>query len=189
MAGEYVFQLEGITKQHGGLSILSDITLAFFFGARIGVIGGNGSGKSSLLRVMAGVDQDFMGSRIVAKSARIGYLAQEPELDLHGTVQSVVMEGVADQQAKLNRYDEICGMLGDDMDDAARDALNDEFDRLQHEIDSNDLWELDHHVEMAMDALRLPDPETPIRTLSGGEKRRTGVVPPAPAESGCPAAR
>ncbi len=175
MAGEYVFQLDGVTKQHGGLSILDDITLAFFFGARIGVIGGNGSGKSSLLRVMAGLDDDFMGNRIVAKGARIGYLAQEPELDPAGTVQSVVLEGVVAQQAKLDRYDEICGMLGDDMDDTTRDALNDEFDRLQHEIDANDLWELDHHVEMAMDALRLPAAETPIQTLSGGEKRRTAL--------------
>jgi len=175
MAGEYVFQLEQVTKQHGGLSILSDITLAFFFGARIGVIGGNGSGKSSLLRVMAGVDSDYMGTCQVAKGMRIGYLEQEPQLDPEGTVQSIVMEGVAEQQAKLDRYDAICGMLGDEMDDAARDALNDEFDRLQHEIDTGDLWELDHQVEMAMDALRLPDPETPVRTLSGGEKRRTAL--------------
>lgn len=175
MAGEYVFQLEQITKQHGGLSILSDVTLAFFFGARIGVIGGNGSGKSSLLRVMAGVDTDFMGTRVVAKDARIGYLEQEPVLDPEGTVQSIVAEGVVSQQQKLDRYDEICGMLGDDMDDAVREALNDEFDRLQHEIDTQNLWELEHQVEMAMDALRLPEPETPVRTLSGGEKRRTAL--------------
>lgn len=175
MAGEYVFQLERISKQHGGNIILDDITLAFFFGARIGVIGGNGSGKSSLLRVMAGGDNDFMGERIVAKRARIGYLEQEPQLDPQKNVQAIVNEGVAVQQAKLARYDEICGQLGDEMSEEASAALNDEFDRLQTEIDAEGLWELEHHVEMAMEALRLPDPETPISTLSGGEKRRVAL--------------
>ncbi len=175
MAGEYVFQLERISKQHGGQVILDDITLAFFFGARIGVIGGNGSGKSSLLRVMAGVDDDVMGTRIVAPRARIGYLEQEPVLDPGKTVQQIVNEGVAVQQAKLARYDEICGQLGDDMSTEESEALNDEFDRLQTEIDSQALWELDHHVEMAMEALRLPDGETLIHTLSGGEKRRVAL--------------
>jgi len=175
MAGEYVFQLERISKQHGGTMILDDITLAFFFGARIGVIGGNGSGKSSLLRVMAGVDTDFMGERIVAKRARIGYLEQEPQLDPKKTVQAIVSEGVAVQQAKLDRYDEICGQLGDEMTEEQTAALNDEFDRLQNEIDNEGLWELDHHVEMAMEALRLPEADTPINTLSGGEKRRVAL--------------
>jgi sulfate-transporting ATPase len=175
MAGEYVFQLERISKQHGGNTILDDITLAFFFGARIGVIGGNGSGKSSLLRVMAGVDDDFMGERLVAKQARIGYLEQEPQLDPAKTVQDVVNEGVSVQQAKLDRYDEICGQLGDEMTEAESNALNDEFDRLQNEIDSEELWELDHHVEMAMEALRLPEADTPVNTLSGGEKRRVAL--------------
>ena len=175
MAGEYVFQLDRVSKQHGGHVILDDITLAFFFGARIGVIGGNGSGKSSLLRVMAGIDNDFMGERIVAKRARIGYLEQEPQLDPAKTVQEVVNEGVAAQQAKLARYDEICGKLGDEMTEAESNALNDEFDRLQTEIDREDLWELDHHVEMAMEALRLPEADTSVATLSGGEKRRVAL--------------
>jgi sulfate-transporting ATPase len=175
MAGEYVFQLDRVSKQHGGHVILDDITLAFFFGARIGVIGGNGSGKSSLLRVMAGIDNDFMGERIVAKRARIGYLEQEPKLDPGKTVQEVVNEGVAVQQVKLARYDEICGKLGDEMTEAESSAMNDEFDRLQTEIDSEDLWELDHHVEMAMEALRLPEADTSVATLSGGEKRRVAL--------------
>jgi len=175
MAGEYAFQLDRVSKRHGGHVILDDISLAFFFGARIGVIGGNGSGKSSLLRVMAGVDDDFMGERIVPKRARIGYLEQEPKLDPEKTVQDVVNEGVAVQQAKLARYDEICGKLGDEMSKEESDAISDEFDRLQTEIDSEDLWELDHHVEMAMEALRLPEGDTPVKTLSGGEKRRVAL--------------
>lgn len=175
MAGEYIFQLDRVSKQHGGHVILDDVTLAFFFGARIGVIGGNGSGKSSLLRVMAGVDSDFMGERIVAKRARLGYLEQEPKLDLEKTVQQVVNEGVVAQQEKLARYDEICGQLGDEMSASESEALNDEFDRLQTEIDREGLWELDHQVAMAMDALRLPEGDTPVRTLSGGEKRRVAL--------------
>jgi sulfate-transporting ATPase len=175
MAGEYVYSLEGVTKQHGRKTILDEITLAFFFGAKIGVIGGNGSGKSSLLRIMAGLDEEFMGSVNRAKSATVGYLEQEPQLDPDAKVQDIVAEGVAVQQGKLDRYDEICGKLGDDVSEKERESMNNEFDRLQTEIDANDLWELDHHVEMAMDALRLPEPETPINILSGGEKRRVAL--------------
>ncbi len=175
MAGEYVYMMENLTKQHGSKIILDDVTLAFFFGAKIGVIGPNGSGKSSLLRIMAGLDQEYIGDLQRAKSATIGYLEQEPQLDGEATVQDIVNEGVAAQQAKLDRYDEICGMLGDDMDDATRDSLNDEFDALQTYIDSHDLWELDHQVEMAMDALRLPPSDSIIKVLSGGEMRRVAL--------------
>jgi ATP-binding cassette ChvD family protein len=175
MAGEYVYMLENLTKQHGSKTILDDVTLAFFFGAKIGVIGPNGSGKSSLLRIMAGLDTEYVGDLQRAKSATIGYLEQEPQLNPEATVQEIVAEGVAAQQAKLDRYDELCGMLGDDMDDAERDALNDEFDALQTYIDTNDLWELDHQVDMAMDALRLPPAASPVNVLSGGEQRRVAL--------------
>jgi ATP-binding cassette ChvD family protein len=175
MAGEYVYSLEGLTKRHGAKVILEEITLAFFFGAKIGVIGANGSGKSSLLRIMAGVDTEYTGGVNRAKSATVGYLEQEPQLDPELTVQDIVAEGFAAQKAKLDRYDELCGKLGEDLSDKERESLNNEFDRLQTEIDSNDLWELDHHVEMAMDALRLPEGNTPIKILSGGEKRRVAL--------------
>ena len=105
MAGEYVYTLEHLTKQHGAKTILEEVNLSFFFGARIGVIGGNGSGKSSLLRIMAGLDDEFMGRCHIAKNIRIGYLEQEPQLTPGKTVQEIVMEGAAAQQAKLDRYD------------------------------------------------------------------------------------
>ena len=126
MAGEYVYSLENLTKQQGTKTILNDVTLAFFHGAKIGVIGPNGSGKTSLLRIMAGLDSEYTGELLRAKSVSIGYLEQEPQLDPEVTVQDIVDEGVAAQQAKLDRYDELCGQLGDDMSDEAREeaALN-----------------------------------------------------------------
>ncbi len=175
MAGEYVFQLQDLCKQSGGTVILEDVNLSFFFGAKIGVIGSNGSGKSSLLRVMAGVDTDVMGSVYRAPNARIGYLEQEPKLDADKTVGEIVAEGVAAKQAVLDRYDEICGLLGTDLSDEESDRLNDELGDLQDKIDHANLWELDHEVEMAMDALRLPPSDASIATLSGGEKRRVAM--------------
>ena len=175
MAGEYVYNLESLTKQHGTTTILDGINLAFFFGAKIGVIGANGSGKSTLLRIMAGLDKDYMGQLYVAPRARIGYLEQEPQMDLSKSVAEVVAEGVAVQQSKLNRYDELCGKLGETLSDAESDKVSHEMAALQDEIDRQSLWELDHHVEMAMDALRLPPPETPTKVLSGGERRRVAL--------------
>ncbi len=175
MAGEYVYTLENLTKQHGAKTILEDVNLSFFFGARIGVIGGNGSGKSSLLRIMAGLDDEFIGTCQIAKNTKIGYLEQEPRLTAGKTVHEVVMEGVAAQQAKLDRYDEIWELLSCEVSDEEADKLNDEVSRLQEEIDANNLWELDRHVELAMDALRLPESDQTVDILSGGEKRRVAM--------------
>ncbi len=175
MAGEYAFSLQNLTKRHGVKTILEDVNLSFFFGARIGVIGGNGSGKSSLLRIMARVDTEYVGDVEIAKNAVIGYLEQEPQLTAGKTVQETIAEGVAAQQAKIDRHGELCDKLGEDLSDAEREKLNDEFDRLQKEIDDNDLWELDHHVEMAMDALRVPDGDMKVDILSGGERRRVAL--------------
>jgi energy-dependent translational throttle protein EttA len=175
MAGEYIFNLVQMTKQYDRRTALDDVSLAFFFGAKIGVIGGNGSGKSTLLRIMAGLDHDYTGEVIVAPNTRIGYLEQEPQLDMSKDVQANVQEGVASAQKVLDRYDEICGLLGNDMPEDEMEKLTNEFDRLQNVIDTNNLWELDHQVEMAMDALRLPPGDTDVKTLSGGERRRVAL--------------
>ncbi|HMO03468.1 MAG TPA: energy-dependent translational throttle protein EttA [Kiritimatiellia bacterium] len=175
MAGEYVFNLQKLTKQHNKTTILNEITLAFFFGAKIGVIGGNGAGKSTLLRIMAGEDTDYMGEVYRAKNARIGYLPQEPQLDPDKTVAEIVDEGVADSRAILERYDAICEKLSEDLSDAEQEKLNDELGRIQDIIDTRELWELDHQVEMAMEALRLPPADAKISRTSGGEKRRVAL--------------
>lgn len=175
MAGEYVFNLQRLTKQHNKTTILNEINLAFFFGAKIGVIGGNGAGKSTLLRIMAGLDNDYMGEVYRAKNARIGYLPQEPQFDQDKTVAEIVNEGVAEARAILDRYDAICEKLSDDLSDEEQEKLNDELGRLQDIIDTRELWELDHQVEMAMEALRLPPGDAPIQRTSGGEKRRVAL--------------
>jgi ATP-binding cassette ChvD family protein len=175
MAGEYAFNLINVTKQHEKKTILADVNLSFYHGAHIGVIGANGSGKSSLLRILAGLDKEFMGECQIAKNTRIGYLSQEPLLDNDKTVMQCVEEGVAGSKALLARYDEICEKLGEDLSDEESEKLNDELGRLQDTIDHNDLWSLDHHIEMAMEALRLPPSDAPIAPLSGGERRRVAM--------------
>ncbi|HBA82853.1 MAG TPA: energy-dependent translational throttle protein EttA [Verrucomicrobia bacterium] len=175
MAGEYVFNLQRLTKQHNKTTVLNEITLAFFFGAKIGVIGGNGAGKSTLLKILARQDVDFMGDVTIAKNARIGYLPQEPQLDSAKDVAGNVDEGVAEARAVLRRYDEVCELLGADLSDAESEKLNNELGRLQDAIDANDLWELDHKIEMAMEALRLPPADSAVDKLSGGEKRRVAL--------------
>ena len=175
MAGEYVYSLEGLTKQHGGKIILDDVNLSFFFGARIGVIGSNGSGKSSLLKIMAGLDKEFVGNCIIAKNKSVGYLEQEPQLDSTKTVLDIVKEGIQDKQYKLNRYDEIWEILSSDITEEESTKLNNEVALLQEEIDAENLWEIDRHLDMAMNALRLPDGAQIISSLSGGEKRRVAI--------------
>ena len=175
MAGEYVFNLQRLTKQYNKATVLEDVTLAFYFGAKIGVIGGNGAGKSTLLRIMAGIDRDFMGDMQVAKGTKVGYLAQEPQLDPAKDVMGNVQDGVAEARRVLERYDEICGLLGGDLSEAEKTKLGDEMDRLQTVIDTHDLWELDHQVEMAMEALRLPPPDADVTKISGGERRRVAL--------------
>jgi ATP-binding cassette ChvD family protein len=175
MAGEYVFTLERLTRQYNHKTVLDNVTLSFFFGAKIGVIGGNGSGKSTLLRILARLDTEFMGEARIAKNVRIGYLPQEPQLDPAKTVAGNIEEGVAESRAILTRYDEVCEKLGGDLPESESEKLNDELGRLQDQIDRQNLWELDHRVELAMEALRLPPPESSVTRLSGGERRRVAL--------------
>ena len=175
MAGEYIFSLEHLGKTTERQTILDDITLAFFFGAKIGVIGGNGAGKSTLLRIMAGQDKDFHGECRVAPGIRVGYLPQEPRLDESKDVAGNVAEGAAEARAILDRYDALCDRLGEDLSPEESAKIGDEMDRLQTIIDARDLWSLDSQIERAMDALRLPPGDADVRTLSGGEKRRVAL--------------
>jgi ATP-binding cassette ChvD family protein len=175
VAGEYVFTLRNLTKQYDKNIVLDDITLAFFFGAKIGVIGGNGAGKTSLLKILAGLDKDFLGEAQIAKNVRIGFLPQEPRLDPGKTVQGNVEEGIAEARKATDRYNEICDLLGTNLSPEQSEKLSGELSRLQDFIDTHDLWELDHRVEQAMDALRLPPPDADVAALSGGERRRVAL--------------
>ncbi len=169
MAGpQYVYVMKGLSKTFpGGRQILKDIWLSFLPGAKIGVIGVNGSGKSTLLRMMAGLDTEFTGEAWAADGVRVGYLPQEPELDPQLNVLGNVMEAVVEKKALLDRYNEIAANYSDE--------TADEMAALQDKIDAQNLWDLDSQVEMAMDALRCPDPAADVNTLSGGEKRRVAL--------------
>ena len=169
MAGEYQFSLIDVTKQVGTKTILKDVNLSFFYGAHIGVIGGNGAGKSSLLKILAGLDTDLMGTVQVAKGTKVGYLPQEPELDDSKTVLECVMEGVAEAQAMVTRYEDLCCEL-DDPKAAA------EMERLQAIIDANDYWNLENLVERRMADLGCPDGSKSVAVLSGGERRRVAIA-------------
>jgi len=173
---EYVFTLHNLRKVVAGDRVLLDeITLAFFPGAKIGVLGANGAGKSRLLKIMAGVDPDFTGDARPAPNLRIGYLPQEPQLDPNKTVVEIVDEGVSEIRALLHRFDEISAKFAEPMDDDAMQKLLDEQGRLQDQIDTTNAWELDRTLEIAMDALRLPPSDAKVDKLSGGEKRRVAL--------------
>jgi ATP-binding cassette ChvD family protein len=173
---EFIFTMQGVTKVHPpDKKVLDNIHLSFYPGAKIGVIGGNGSGKSTLMRIMAGVDKTFGGEAKPHPGTRIGYFAQEPDMGSAKTVEEAVAEGVAETRSLLTRFEEISAKLGEPMDDDAMTKLLDEQAQLQDKIDAADAWNLDRHVELAMDALRVPPPEAEIKNLSGGEKRRVAL--------------
>ncbi len=155
--------------------ILDDIWLSFYPGAKIGVLGANGAGKSSLLRIMAGADENFQGEAWAAKGTKIGYLPQEPQLDPTLDVRGNVMLAVADQRRLLDRFNEISMAFAEPMEDDAMTKLLDEQARVQERIDTLDLWNLDNKIEIAMDALRLPPDDADVTVLSGGEKRRVAL--------------
>jgi ATP-binding cassette ChvD family protein len=153
--------------------VLRDISLSFFYGAKIGVLGLNGSGKSTLLRIMAGVDTDYLGETMISEGYTVGLLEQEPYLDPDKTVKQIVEEAVQPLVDLVARYDAVCAAFGDE--DADIDALIEEQGRLQEQIDKHDAWSLDQRLEVAMDALRCPPGDTPVSVLSGGERRRVAL--------------
>ncbi|MFZ4077291.1 MAG: energy-dependent translational throttle protein EttA [Legionellaceae bacterium] len=173
---QYIFTMNRVSKVvENQRFILKDISLSFFPGAKIGVLGLNGSGKSTLLRIMAGVEQQFEGEARPQPGIKIGYLAQEPEIDLNKTVREVVEEAVADMKAKLSAFDEISMKFAEPMSDDEMNALLVEQGDLQHAIEAGGGWDLDRKLEVAADALRLPDWDTKISVLSGGERRRVAL--------------
>ncbi|HSE27607.1 MAG TPA: energy-dependent translational throttle protein EttA [Gemmatimonadales bacterium] len=176
MAGEYIFTMRDLRKVvPPSREILKGIHLAFYPGAKIGVIGANGSGKSSLLRIMAGVDHDFLGDARPLPGIRIGYLPQEPALDPAKDVRGNVEEGLRDVRALLDEFNAIAARFAEPMSDAEMEKLLERQGRVQDRIDATDAWNLDHKVELAMDALRLPPAEADVTTLSGGERRRVAL--------------
>lgn len=173
---QYIFTMHRVKKiVENQKHILKDISLSFFPGAKIGVIGLNGSGKSTLLRIMAGVDTQFDGEARAQPGIKIGYLAQEPEVDLEKTVREVVEEGVAEIKGKLTRFDEISMRFAEEMTDDEMNTLLNEQGELQQEIEACGGWELDRKLEVAADALRLPDWNANVGQLSGGERRRVAL--------------
>ncbi|MBN2195950.1 MAG: energy-dependent translational throttle protein EttA [Polyangiaceae bacterium] len=173
---EFIFTMHRVTKVHPpDKKVLENITLAFYFGAKIGVIGANGSGKSSLLRIMAGVDQDIYGEAAPHPGIKVGYFAQEPDLGSARTVREAVELAVKPTRDLLDRFEAISTRLGEPLEDDEMNALLEEQGTLQDRIDAADAWNLDQVVNVAMDALRLPPGEAEIDHLSGGEKRRVAL--------------
>jgi sulfate-transporting ATPase len=175
-----IFSMSGVTKTFSGAQtpVLNNIYLSFFYGAKIGILGLNGSGKSTLLKIIAGLDTNYRGDVVFSPGYTVGYLEQEPILDETKTVIDIVREGAAETVAILDRYNEINDLFG--LPEVYEDAdkmqkLMDEQARLQDQIDASNAWELDTRLEIAMDALRTPEPDTPISVLSGGERRRVAL--------------
>ncbi len=173
---QYIFTMRDLRKVFpGGREVLKDITLAFFPGAKIGVIGGNGAGKSTLLRIMAGLETEFTGEAWAAEGVRVGLLSQEPELDPDKDVQGNVTDGVRATRDLLDQFEAVSARFAEEMTDDEMTALIEEQGALQERIESQDAWDLDRHIEIAMDALRCPPGEAEVGKLSGGERRRVAL--------------
>ena len=174
MSDQVIYSMVRVGKIHPpNKQVLRDISLGFFYGAKIGVLGLNGAGKSTLLKIMAGVDEDYLGETMLSKGYTRGLLEQEPQLDASKTVKEVVEEAVQPIVDALKQFDEVSAKFGEP--DADFDALIEEQGRLQEYLDKHDAWTLDNRLELAMDALRCPPPDTSIAVLSGGERRRVAL--------------
>jgi sulfate-transporting ATPase len=172
---EYIYTIENLTKAYGKREVLKNIWLAFFPGAKIGVIGGNGAGKSSLLRIMAQEDRDFLGTARLTPGFSVGYVPQEPRLDESTDVRGNLEQAVAPVRALLQRSEELGMKFGESLSDDEMEKVQAEFDRVQDAINAVNGWDVDRQLEIAMDAMRLPPSEAQPRTLSGGERRRVAL--------------
>ncbi|USG62657.1 energy-dependent translational throttle protein EttA [Sneathiella marina] len=173
---QYIYVMNGLSKTYpGGKQVLKDIRLSFFPGAKIGVLGLNGSGKSTLLKIMAGIETEFNGEAWSADGVKVGYLAQEPELDPAKDVLGNVMDGVHEKKALLDQFNEISARFAEELTDDEMNDLIAEQGELQEQIDAQNLWDLDREVDIAMDALRCPPGDADVTKLSGGERRRVAL--------------
>jgi len=170
-----IYSMVGVSKYYDKKAVLKDIYLSYFYGAKIGVIGLNGSGKSSLLRIMAGVDKEINGEALLSPGYTVGYLEQEPLIDDSRTVREVVEEGVQETVNLLKEFEEINAKFAEQMSDDEMSALLERQGEVQEKLDQQEAWDLDARLEMAMDALRCPPPDTPVKVLSGGERRRVAL--------------
>ena len=170
-----IYSMIGVSKFYDKKPVLKNIYLSYFYGAKIGVIGLNGSGKSSLLRILAGVDKDFNGETVLSPGHTIGFLEQEPLIDDSRTVREVVEDAVQETVNLLKEFEEINAKFGEEMTDDEMNALLERQGQVQEKLDHLDAWDLDSRLEMAMDALRCPPPDTPVKILSGGERRRVAL--------------
>jgi sulfate-transporting ATPase len=175
MGKQYIYTISELTKKHGQREVLSNIWLAFYPGAKIGVLGRNGSGKSTLLKIMAGLDKDFDGEARLTSGFTVGYLSQEPQLNPDLDVQGNVEEAVSWRRDMLNRYAEISTALAEPLDDDEMQKLCDEMAELQDKIEATGSWELDREIEIAMDVMNLPPGDADVTKLSGGERRRVAL--------------
>ncbi|HSK29668.1 MAG TPA: ATP-binding cassette domain-containing protein, partial [Candidatus Limnocylindria bacterium] len=170
-----IYSMVGVSKFYDKRAVLKDIYLSYFYGAKIGVIGLNGSGKSSLLRIMAGLDNEINGEAVLSPGYRVGYLEQEPLLDDTRAVRQVVEEGAQETVNLLQEFEEINAKFAEEMSDDEMNKLLERQGEVQEKLDHLDAWDLDARLEMAMDALRCPAPDTPVKILSGGERRRVAL--------------
>jgi sulfate-transporting ATPase len=175
MGAAFIYQISHLYKKFGQRELLKDINLAFYPGAKIGLLGRNGAGKSTLMKIMAGIDKEFEGEARLAEGYTVGYLSQEPELDPTKTVQENVMEAVAATRAVLTRFEEINAKLGEPMEPEEMEKLLEEQAAVQDEIEAKNAWDLERQLEIAMEAMNLPPGDWPVTNLSGGERRRVAL--------------
>ena len=175
MSKQYIYQMVDLTKKHGPRTVLDKVWLSFYPGAKIGVLGRNGTGKSTLLKIMAGLDKDYDGEARLTEGFTAGYLPQEPQLNPDKNVWDNVQEAVAPRRALLDRFNELTAKCAEPLDEDAMQKVYDEMARVQDQIDATNTWQLDHEIEIAFEVMNLPPKEADVNQLSGGEKRRVAL--------------